>query len=398
MKYFIFLLRTALENFRRNKTRTILASLGIMIGVLSVVLMIALGLGLRNYIQGQFEGLGANLVLVFPGSGLSRGAASFGPGLAGGAKFDEKDVASLQKVNELTYVVPVFLKSVMVEAGGESKFGYVFGTNEQLFPLSNLEPIAGEILTKSDVVGKSKKVVLGYTIADDLFEKPEDAAGKFVRIDNQRYSVIGVIKKKNDNETDHGVFMSYKTTFGNLNPGKTFFAFYLGVSDEEKVEQAKNDTKETLLKRYKADDFSVSEQSEILSTINQIFTIINSFLIAIGSISLLVGGIGIMNIMYANVTERTKEIGIRRALGATRRDILFQFLMESVLLSAFGGVIALIISSILVFIIHNFFPVALNVLAVFASLGISTAIGVFFGVFPARRASKLTPIEAIRYE
>lgn len=153
-----------------------------------------------------------------------------------------------------------------------------------------------------------------------------------------------------------------------------------------------------LLDRYEEDDFSVTEQAEILSTINQIFTIINSFLIAIGSISLIVGGIGIMNIMYANVTERTKEIGIRRALGATRKDILFQFLTESVLLSAFGGVIALLVSALIVAIVRNFFPVALNGLAVFAALGISTAIGVFFGVFPARRASRLTPIEAIRYE
>jgi len=153
-----------------------------------------------------------------------------------------------------------------------------------------------------------------------------------------------------------------------------------------------------LLKRYKEDDFSVTEQDQILSSVNQIFTIINSILLAIGSISLFVGGIGIMNIMYATVTERTKEIGIRRAIGATQKDILTQFLTESIILSLLGGIGGLLVSALLVWIIRFFFPASLNLIAILVAIFVSSAIGIIFGVFPARRAAKLSPIDAIRYE
>lgn len=192
--------------------------------------------------------------------------------------------------------------------------------------------------------------------------------------------------------------MPYKTTFGSLNPNKSFFTIYLGVNSEENIELVKEKAEKILLKRYEEDDFSVTEQSEILSTVNQIFSIVNGVLIAIGSISLLVGGIGIMNIMYATVTERTKEIGIRRAIGATKSEILQQFLAESVVLSVLGGAMGLLLATLIVVIVRNFFPVAINVLAVVITFSVSSAIGIFFGVFPARRAANLSPIEAIRYE
>ena len=398
MKYFIFQLKTALDDFKRNKTRTFLASLGILIGVMSVVMLIALGLGLRNYIEGQFENLGTNLVIIFPGSGLSQGAASFGPGLAGGAEFDERDADSLRRVEHAQYVVPVFLKSVLIEAQNKEEFGYVFGTNEEFFEVMNAEVLEGRLLTKADIQRKSKDTVLGNKLAEALFDDPKTGVGKTLRIANQRYKIVGVMEKTGDNETDGSAIVSYRTTYGGLNPDKTFFSIYVGVQNEDNVESVKKDAEEVLLRRYEEDDFSVSDQGELLSTVNQIFGMINGVLIAIGSISLVVGGIGIMNIMYANVTERTKEIGIRRAIGATKKDILFQFVSESVLLSLFGGLSGLLVSAILVAIIRPFFPVALNFLAIVIAIGISTLIGVFFGVFPARRAANLTPIEAIRYE
>ena len=183
-----------------------------------------------------------------------------------------------------------------------------------------------------------------------------------------------------------------------MNPNKTFWAIYIGVESEDNVGDVKDKAEEVLLKRYDEDDFAVTEQSEILSTINQIFSVINSVIIAIGSISLLVGGIGIMNIMYATVTERIKEVGIRRAVGATQNDILMQFLAESVLLSFFCGALGLILASLIVLGIRVFFPASINITAVIIAFVVSSAIGIFFGVFPARRASKLPPIEAIRYE
>ncbi len=395
-----FLIRSALDDFKRNKGRTFLTSLGILIGVMSVVLLIALGLGLKNYIQKQFESLGANLIMILPGSGFTgEGGGGFGgAGIVGGAEFDERDITTLSRIPEIKYVVPLFMKSVQIEAGSQKKIGYVMGVNEQLFPLMNTELIRGVVFSKSEVTGRSKVAVLGNRIADDLFDKPEDAFGKTIRLENMRFKVIGVNKKTGDREQDTSVVIPFTTSYGTLNPNKTFWAVYLGVESKDKVEEAKKKAKEALLKRYKDDEFAVTEQSEILSTVNQIFSIINAILVAIGSISLIVGGIGIMNIMYATVTERIKEIGIRRAVGATKRDILLQFLAESIILSVFGGILGLILASLIVLIIRFFFPAAINLLSVIITIAISSAIGIFFGVFPARRAAKLPPIEAIRYE
>lgn len=395
---YLHLAKAALEDFRRNKARTALTSLGIMIGVMSVVLLIALGLGLKNYIEGQFESMGANLVMVMPGSGFGSGGG-FGAGMVGaGAEFDEKDVNSISRVPGVKYSIPVFFKSTGIESGAEKKPAYIMGVNESFFSLMNKEVIGGELFTKSDVAAGNKVGVLGNTIADDLFEKPEDAVGRTIRFENLRVKVIGVMEKSGDNEMDRAAMIPFKTTYGSLNPDKTFWSIYIGVESKDDVGAVKDNVKETLLKKYNEDDFSVTEQSEILSTVNQIFTIINTILIAIGSISLLVGGIGIMNIMYATVTERTKEIGIRRAVGATQKDILLQFLTESLILSVFGGVMGLVLATIIVLIVRFFFPASINFFSVIITFIISSGIGIFFGVFPARRASRLTPIEAIRYQ
>lgn len=401
------LLKSAVIDFKRSKVRTFLTSLGITIGVLSVVMLIALGIGLKNYIKQQFESLGSNILFVMPGqafgsggggSGGAEGMAESFRGVIGGITFDERDVSSLKRIPQLEYVVPIFYKSTIVKTQSNSKMGYIFGTNEDVFGVLNLKASEGSILTKSDIQKGSKDVVLGGAIAEKLFETPGDAIGKTIRLEDQRYRVIGVLEKKGDPEMDAAVYMSYKTTFGSLNPDKSFLMIYLGVASENDVPQAKQEAENALLRRYKSDEFSISEQSQILSMVNTIFGVLNSVLVAIGSISLLVGGIGIMNIMYASVTERTKEIGIRRAVGATDHDILEQFLTESVLLSVFGGVIGLLIASLIVILVHPFFPVAIDAFSIVITFVISSAIGIFFGVFPARRAAKLPPIEAIRYE
>ena len=392
------LIVSALADFKRDKIRTALTSLGITIGVMSVVMLIALGLGLKNYIERQFENLGANLVMVLPGSGFGGGGGGFGAGLVGGAEFDERDVKDLRRVEGIKYLTPMVFKSSLIEADGEEKTGYVFGINEEYFDLMNYEPIAGELWGKTEVGKKSKVAVMGYSIADELFDKPEDALGKTLRVTGIRLKVVAVIKKVGDNEQDHAVMLPYTTTFGSINPNKTFFAIYLGVESKDRVEEVSSNAEKILLRRYEEDEFSLTQLSEILSTVNQIFGIINLVLLAIGSISLIVGGIGIMNIMYATVTERTREVGIRRAIGATRKDILLQFLTESVLLSFIGGVIGLLLAIGIVYLVRIWFPVALNLWAVVIAFGVSSAIGIFFGVFPARKAAQLSPIEAIRYE
>ncbi len=390
------LVKSAFADFRRDKVRTGLTSLGIMIGVLSVVLLIALGLGLKNYIKDQFESLGANLVMILPGAGFSGGGNP--ASLSGGAEFDEKDVASVKKIPDIKYVVPMFIHSSTVSSANEEKKVSVMGANEDMFSLLNLKVFAGELWTKADVDKRAKVAVLGYTVAENLFKNPSDALGKTIRIEGLRLKVIGVAKKIGNQERDGAAIIPYTTTFGSINTKKTFFAIYLGIADQDSVSTVKGEVQKTLLRRYDKDKFSVTEQSEILSSINQIFAMLNIVLIAIGSISLLVGGIGIMNIMYATVTERTREVGIRRALGATTRDILLQFLTESTMLSLFGGLVGLLLATGIVEIARNWFPVAINFFAVILALGVSSGIGIFFGVFPAKRAANLSPMEAIRYE
>lgn len=395
------LLLNAFADLKRNKVRTFLTSLGIMIGVFSVVMLIALGLGLKNYIQNQFESLGANLIMILPGNvfkGEGGVGGGLGPGFSGGADFKEKDINDLKKIPEANYVVPMFFKSSLIEVDDDSRYGYLMGTSEDYFPVMNLKPIAGHFFGAGEVNRRAKVAVLGATIAEQFFDNPTKGINQTLTITGQRFRVIGVAEKKGDNEQDTAVIVPYKTTFGSLNPNKTFFTIYLGVNDDKNVTAAKAKAKETLLKNWDEDDFSVTEQTEILSTVNQIFDIINLVLVAIGSISLIVGGIGIMNIMYASVTERTKEVGIRRAIGATQKDILNQFLTEAVMLSLMGGLLGLLLAAVAVLITRQFFPASLNLLAVVISLTVSSAIGIGFGVFPARRAARLSPIEAIRYE
>jgi len=390
--YLQSIIKNTFLDFNRNKVRTLMTSLGITVGVLAVVLLLAIGLGLKNYISKQFEGLGANVVAIVPGSGFSGGFGS----LAGSIRFDERDVKSLQRLPDIDFVAPAFISNANIESGSEEKIGTIIGTSEEFASLFDLELIAGEFFERSDVNASAKVGYMGQTLAEDLYDEPEDAVGQIVRSRNLRIKVIGVAKSIGNPERDNAIMIPYTTTFATFNPQKQFFSIYTGIKDEDLVPEVKEEIENTLLDRYDEDEFSTFEPSDLLTSIGQIFTAINAILVAIGSISLLVGGIGIMNIMYATVTERTREIGIRRSIGATKQDIMLQFLAESTILSLLGGVLGLGIAVAIVTIVRNFFPAEINVLGVILAVGISSFIGVFFGVFPARRAANLTPIEAIR--
>ena len=403
ISYFKSLLKSSLGDFKRNKVRTVLTSLGILIGVMSVVLLIALGLGLKNYISQQFDSLGTNLLIVFPGKILgNNGGFSAGSGGFGIILFDERDVTSLKRAKLAEYVVPVFEKMVKVKSSTENELTSIYGTTADMFPIRNYELMEGSFFSDTDSQRGARKAVIGSKISEKLFSSNVAVIDKKIRVENIQYTVVGVLKSKGGGgfggpDFDSAIYVPYKSAIS-LNPNKSFISIYLKAKDEVDISSFKNEAKNILLKRYKEDDFSIIEQTEILNAVNQIFSVLNMVLVAIGSISLLVGGVGIMNIMYASVTERTKEIGIRRAIGATKNDILVQFLAESVILSLFGGTMALLLSALIVLLIRPIFPASLNLVAVILAIGISGIIGVFFGVFPAKKAANLSPIDAIRYE
>ncbi|MBP6044980.1 ABC transporter permease [Candidatus Woesebacteria bacterium] len=401
MMYFVFLLKTALFNFSRNKGRTFLTSLGILIGVMSVVLLTAAGLGLKKYIQQQFESFGSNTLRIVPGTVIRNGQFRTGGSSVGAIRFDEKDFNNLKRLKVVEDIAPIFTTSSEVIYGKNKEFGDLYATNEDIFPVLNLELQYGELFTKPDVLKRSKVVDIGPKLAEKLFGKAENAVGNTIKIQGTSFKVIGVLKSKGGGfggpDLDSFVYLPYRSAYI-FNPDKKFLVFAIKFKTGTSIDSIKGDIKEVLLRRYKEDDFSVFEPTQILDALNQIFGTLNIALVAIAAISLVVGGIGIMNIMYVTVTEKTKEIGVRRALGARKNDILFQFLVESVILSLFGGLMGLALSYLIIFAVQSFFPAYVDGQTVALALGISSAIGVIFGVFPAKGAADLSPIDAIRSE
>ena len=402
MNYLIFIIKSAVDDFAKNKVRTFLTSLGILIGVGSVVLLIAFGLGLKKYIENQFDSLGTNLVIVLPGKIFNNGKFRQGSSVATTVQFDERDFNNIKKIKNASYVVPIFTKAATVKAKTNTELTDVFISNQDIFPTRNLNTQYGNVFSKSDNEKRSKVAVLGPKIAEKLYGSPAAAVGENVSINEQNFKVIGVLESKGGGgfggpDFDSFIYVPYKSAV-NLNPNKKFIGFYIKANNANVIEMIKQEAKQLMLKNNKEDDFSIAEQSEILGAINSIFAVLNTVLIAIACISLVVGGIGIMNIMYVSITERTREIGIRRAIGATRTDILSQFLAESVLLSLLGGFLGLALAYLGVLAVQRFFPAYINLQSILIAVGVSSVIGVVFGVFPARKAAKLSPIEAIRYE
>ncbi len=404
MNNFIFILKSSFRDFSRNKMRTFLTSLGILIGVLSVVLLVAIGIGLQNFIQQQFDELGANTLYVFPGKVLSdegtfRAASA---DEAVGLSFDEQDYVNLKRIREIDTLAPVLTSGGNIQYQDKKEFSTLVYSNEDVFPAYNFTAEYGKFFTEDAVTKRSKVVVLGNEIATKLFGRPQKAVGKTVKINDQSFRVVAVLESVGGGGLggpgfDSYSIMPYKTAFL-ITGQREFVNFIIKPRSEEVTERTKELVTQVLSERYEEDEFSIAEQEEILNAVSTIFSTINLVLVAISAISLLVGGIGIMNIMYVTVTERIKEIGIRRAIGARKFDILSQFIMESVILSLFGGILAIILAYIIVFFIQNFFPAAINIQAVAMALGVSTVIGVVFGVFPAKKAADLSPIDAIRNE
>lgn len=401
MNYFIFIIKSAMGDFARNKGRTFLTSLGILIGVLSVVLLTAFGLGLKEYIKRQFESLGSNLLYVMPGDLSSSEGFAAASGI-GGIKFNQKDVQAVLRVKGVVIVMPMTIQMSKTQGETDAKTYEIIGSSADVFAGLNLEIDKGVEFTKTDVSKANKVAVIGSKVATQIFTDADSALGKNIRIESLSYRVVGIAKPKGGGgiggpSIDEHLYIPY-TAAASYVEDKKFYALYLKAEDGADLSILKEDVKTALLKKYKEDQFSVADQTEILSIIGQIFGVLNMILTAIAAISLVVGGIGIMNIMYVAVTERTREVGIRRAIGAKAADILWQFLSEAVILSLFGGLAGLLIAYLITLAIQNLFPAYISLDSVILALGVSSAIGIIFGVFPARKAANLSPIEAIRYE
>ncbi len=401
MNYFVFILKSAFFDFSRNKGRTFLTSLGILIGVLSVILLIAFGLGLKRYINQQFESLAPNLLRIVPGKILQNGSFRGGPSGFGGIRFDERDLIRIRRVKDVEYIVPWFTKTITASSGRKSELTDLFSTSADVFNALNIRAQFGENFTVSDVDKRSKVAVLGPKIAEKLFGDQKDAVGSSIKVEGQSFKVIGLTEPKGGGfggpDFDSYIYIPYKTGYI-FDSDKKFIAMVAKIKNNINLDDAERALNEVMLRRYKQDDFSIIKQTELVNAISSIFGVVNTVLVAIAAISLIVGGIGIMNIMYVTVTERIKEIGIRRAIGARKSDILYQFLVESVILSLFGGFLGLLLAFTIVFFIQKFFPAYIDLNTVIIALGVSSAIGVIFGVFPAKKAADLSPIDAIRYE
>lgn len=387
------LFRLAFNSLRANKLRSALTTLGIIIGVFSVILLVALGSGLQKYITDQISGLGSNLIFITPGDQTGPAAVS--------NKLLIQDARSLTtKLRSIAEVGPLVQQIATVKYNNKSSNKVsVSGTTANYPDIIKTEIDAGTFFTPAQERSGGRVALIGKTVQDRLFGST-NPIGKKVTIGNGRYTVIGTIAKQGSvfgQDQDNAVIIPItiaQRQFGLTNVN----AIYLSSKKTEYVELVKKQATDTLTKRLTSDDFQIQSQEETLETVNNITNILTIALGGIAAISLLVGGIGVMNIMLVSVTERTKEIGLRKALGARRRDILLQFLLEAVMLSLVGGTVGIILGFGISVIVSQFFVAEVTPWSIFLAFGFSVAVGIIFGMAPAIRASRLSPIEALRYE
>jgi len=403
----------ALESLNSNKLRSGLTVLGIVIGVAAVIAMLAVGTGAQDSITGSISGIGTNLLFVFSGGGRMGGETVRNP-----KPLTLQDAAALADpfaAPSVELVAPVLQGSFLVSAAGQTTTTTVSGVTPDYFPLRNYTVTEGEVINEENLLGRASVALIGPDTADTLFGRRDGLVGETMTIEGQPFRIIGVLASKGGGmfgSEDNSVLIPFTTAQTRLIQRRTrdqVDMLMVQVVSADAVPTAVEEVSSILRSRHRtdvgADDFTVFSQQDFLSTAATITSVLTIFLGGIAGISLLVGGIGIMNIMLVSVTERTKEIGLRKALGARKRDILMQFLTESSLLSLFGGLIGIAFGWLISFIVEKvaiasgtpFYP-RIGLDAVLLATIFSAAVGLFFGIYPANRAANLEPVEALRYE
>jgi putative ABC transport system permease protein len=395
----------SLRALRRNKMRSSLTALGIIIGVASVVALVAVGNGAKVQIQGQVAALGQNLLTIFAGSSRTGGVSS---GLGSASTITLADAAAIaREVSDVAAVSPEDTSTAQAIANGRNWSTTVAGESPQYLSIRDWKLASGSMFTEREVRGADKVAVIGSKTALELFG-PLDPVGQMVRIKNIPFVIIGLLTSKGASfgmDQDDRILIPYTTAMKRVTGDRYLRSVSIEVSAADRMSGAEDQIKSLLRQRHdlqpgQDDDFNIFNQKDIAQTAGQITTIVTYLLGAIASISLLVGGIGIMNIMLVSVTERTREVGIRIAVGAQASAIQLQFLIEAMMLSVLGGLIGVLIgvgAAHLVGVFANFQAIV-SVGSIVLAFGVSLAIGIFFGIYPARKAAALDPIDALRYE
>ncbi|MBQ3382231.1 MAG: ABC transporter permease [Bacteroidales bacterium] len=401
------LFKIALKAIANNKLRTFLTMLGIIIGVASVITMLAIGQGSKQSIQSQISKMGSNMIMIMPGAERR-----------GGVRMGSSDMQTLKISDyntlkeECTYLSAI---SPSVSSGGQFIFGgnnyssSISGVSQDYLKIRQLEVEDGEMFDDTDIAQSAKVCVIGKTIADNLFTAGENPVGQIIRFKNMPFTVIGVLKSKGYNtmgqDQDDVVLAPFTTVMKRILSVNYLSMIYASAITEGQTQEAINEISDILrtnhkLQDGKADNFNVRSQEELSSMMTSTTTSMTILLACVAGISLIVGGIGIMNIMYVSVTERTKEIGLRMSVGARGLDILTQFLIEAVMISITGGLIGVLLGVGAAYGVKFFagWPIAIQPMSVILSFAVCSITGIFFGWYPAKKAANLDPIEAIRYE